>query len=70
MAPSHTLPPLWVRNGSVYLTRREVIERGLLLSETDTRGFEMPAERSFDVDTPRDLAFAQFLVDQPDGGER
>jgi len=65
LAPSHTLPPLWVRNGSVYLSRREVIERGLLLSETDTRGFEMPAERSFDIDTPRDLAFARFLFDQP-----
>jgi len=63
MARSQTLPPLWVRNGSVYLSRRDVIERGLMLSESDTRGYEMPAGRSFDVDTPRDLAFARFLVE-------
>ena len=30
---------------------------------TDTRGYEMPPERSFDVDTPRDLAFARFLAE-------
>jgi CMP-N,N'-diacetyllegionaminic acid synthase len=61
LTPSHELPPLWARNGSVYLSRREVLERGLLVSDGDVRGYEMPAERSYDVDTPRDLAFARFL---------
>ena len=28
MALSQTLPPLWIRNGSVYLSRRDVVERG------------------------------------------
>ena len=64
MTPSHELPPLWVRNGSVYVSRREVIEAGLLVSEDDCRGYEMPPERSFDVDTPRDLAFAEFLLER------
>jgi CMP-N-acetylneuraminic acid synthetase len=27
------------------------------------RGYEMPPERSFDIDTERDLAFARFLAD-------
>lgn len=62
LTPSHELPPLWVRNGSIYLSRREVLERGLLVSDSDVRGFEMPPERSFDVDTPRDLALAELLV--------
>lgn len=62
MTPSHELPPLWVRNGSVYLSRVEVLERGLLVSDGDVRGYEMPEERSYDIDTPRDLAFAQFLT--------
>jgi CMP-N-acetylneuraminic acid synthetase len=62
LTPSHELPPLWARNGSVYLSRREVLERGLLVSDGDVRGYEMPAERSYDVDTPRDLAFARFLL--------
>jgi N-acylneuraminate cytidylyltransferase len=65
MTPSHELPPLWVRNGSVYVSRREVIDAGLLVSEDDCRGYEMPPERSFDIDTPRDLAFAQFLLQRP-----
>ncbi len=65
LAPSQKLPPLWIRNGSVYLSRREVIERGLMLSDKDTRGYEMPAGRSLDIDTPRDLAFARFLFEQP-----
>jgi CMP-N-acetylneuraminic acid synthetase len=61
MTPSHDLPPLWVRNGSVYATRRHVLERGELVSLRDCRGHEMPLERSFDIDTARDLAFARFL---------
>lgn len=69
LTPSHDLPPLWVRNGSIYLSRREVLERNLLVSDGDVRGYEMPSERSYDVDTPRDLAFARFLLAQQASGE-
>jgi CMP-N-acetylneuraminic acid synthetase len=62
LTPSHDLPPLWVRNGSIYVSRREVLDRGELVDDGDTRGYEMPQERSYDIDTPRDLAFAEFLV--------
>jgi CMP-N-acetylneuraminic acid synthetase len=67
LTPAQELPPLWVRNGSVYVSRREVIERGAMLDPDDVRGYEMPAERSFDVDTPRDLAFAEFLLERARG---
>jgi CMP-N-acetylneuraminic acid synthetase len=60
LTPSHELEQLWVRNGSVYAFRRDVVERGL--QAEDVRGYEMPPERSFDIDTPQDLAFAEFLV--------
>lgn len=63
MTPSHELPRLWIRNGSVYATRREVLEAGELVSTHDCRGYEMPSERSHDIDTPLDLAFAQFLLE-------
>jgi CMP-N,N'-diacetyllegionaminic acid synthase len=63
LTPSHELPPLWVRNGSVYVSRIEVLQRGLLVSDGDVRGYEMPAERSFDIDTTRDLALARLLAD-------
>jgi CMP-N,N'-diacetyllegionaminic acid synthase len=62
LTPSHELPPLWVRNGSVYAFRRDVVERGL--EADDVRGYEMPTERSFDIDTERDVAFAEFLVER------
>jgi CMP-N-acetylneuraminic acid synthetase len=61
LAPSQALPPLWVRNGSVYVFRRDVVERRL--DAEDVRGYEMTPERSLDIDTPLDLDFARFLVD-------
>jgi CMP-N-acetylneuraminic acid synthetase len=60
MAPSHELPELWARNGCAYVTRRQALERGEIVAR-DVRGFPMPEERSIDIDTPLDLAFAQFL---------
>jgi CMP-N-acetylneuraminic acid synthetase len=62
LTPSHELPPLWVRNGSVYAFRRDVVERGL--EAEDVRGYEMPPERSFDIDTQRDVAFAEYLLER------
>ena len=64
LTPSHELPPLWARNGSVYVFRRDVVERGL--EADDIRGYEMPPERSFDIDTARDLAIAEFLEARED----
>jgi len=64
LTPSHELEKLWVRNGSVYVFRRDAVERGL--EADDIRGYEMPPERSFDIDTAEDLAFAQFLVERGD----
>jgi CMP-N-acetylneuraminic acid synthetase len=64
LMPSHELPPLWARNGSVYVFRRDVVERGL--EADDVRGYEMPTERSFDIDTARDLAIAEFLEARED----
>jgi CMP-N,N'-diacetyllegionaminic acid synthase len=61
MAPSQELPPLWQRNGSIYVSRREIVDNGLLIAE-DVRGYVMPAERSLDIDTPLDLAFAEFRL--------
>ena len=63
MTPSHELPELWVRNGSVYASRREVIDAGVFIAE-DVRGYPIPEERSYDVDTPLDLAFAEFLLER------
>jgi CMP-N-acetylneuraminic acid synthetase len=64
MKPSHELPTLYVRNGSVYLTRREEFDAGRLVA-ADVRAYVMPRERSHDIDTPLDLAFARYLAGEP-----
>ncbi|MCX6360316.1 MAG: acylneuraminate cytidylyltransferase family protein [Armatimonadetes bacterium] len=54
------LPKLYLRDGSIYLTRRDVLmERGSLKGD-DCRAWLMPEDRSCNVDTPFDL----FLVEQ------
>ena len=58
---SHQLPPVYVRNGAVYATRRAVLERGDILGP-DCRAHVMPRERSIDINDPLDLAFAEFLL--------
>jgi len=61
LQPSQELPEVWARNGSLYASRSDVIRGGRLLGD-DIRGYEMPPERSVDIDTPLDLAFAEFLL--------
>lgn len=63
LTPSHDLPELWSRNGAVYASRRAVLEAGTLVA-SDALGYPMPEERSLDVNTPLELAFARFLADQ------
>ncbi|HUS66688.1 MAG TPA: acylneuraminate cytidylyltransferase family protein [Kofleriaceae bacterium] len=58
---SHELPPVYVRNGAVYVTRTSVIEAGRILDD-DCRAVVMPRERSIDINDPLDLAFAEFLL--------
>lgn len=67
----HQLPSVYVRNGSVYASRRKVIESGQVIGE-DCRGHVMPRERSVDINDDLDYQFAQFLYAQSkasaDGG--
>ena len=69
MRLSDELPEVWIRNGSVYLCRRETLEAGSLVSD-DVRGYPMPRERSHDIDTMTDLAFAEFLLERQERGVR
>ncbi len=68
------LPEVFVRNCSVYATRRAVIESGRIIGD-DCRGYVMPRERSLDINEALDLEFAQFLLSRqgsahpPSGGK-
>jgi CMP-N-acetylneuraminic acid synthetase len=53
------LPKLYLRDGSIYLTRREVLmEKGSFKGD-DCRALLVPVERSVNVDTPWDLFLAE-----------
>jgi CMP-N,N'-diacetyllegionaminic acid synthase len=60
---SHELPKLFVRNGSVYATRRNAIDRGEIIGN-DSRAWVMPRERSVDINDELDFQFAEFLAQQ------
>lgn len=57
----HELPKVFVRNCAVYATRRNIIDKGLVIGD-DCRGYVMPRERSIDINEELDLSFAEFLV--------
>jgi CMP-N-acetylneuraminic acid synthetase len=59
----HELCDVFVRNGSVYVTHRQVIETGEIIGN-DCRGYLMPKERSLDVNEEMDFLFAEFLSDR------
>ena len=54
---------VFVRNGSVYVTHRRVIDTGNIIGN-DCRGYLMPKERSLDVNEEIDFLFAEFLSDR------
>lgn len=56
------LPPLWLRDGAVYLTRRDVLVDQGSLKGQDCRAWKMPQERACNIDTPFDLWLAEQLL--------
>ena len=61
MEPSYNLEKYYVRNGSVYVSRRRTLENGKTIGDA-CRGYLMPFERSVDINTHFDLEFAEFLL--------
>lgn len=57
------LPSVYVRNCSVYVTKRELIDRRIIIGD-DCRGYLMPRDRSLDINEALDLQFANFLLRQ------
>lgn len=56
------LPALYLREGSIYLTRRDVlIEQGSLKGR-DCRAWVVPPERACNIDTPFDLFLAEQML--------
>lgn len=58
---AHELPTLYVRNCSVYVTRRAALNRGEIIGD-DSRAYSMPRERSLDINDEFDWDLARFLL--------
>jgi CMP-N-acetylneuraminic acid synthetase len=55
-------PPAYIRNGAIYLTRRDVLmEKGSIWGDV-SRPYIMPAERSVSIDSEIDLKLADLLM--------
>ena len=61
--PRQELEPMYLRNGMIYLTRREVLLANSFKGK-DCRGVVVDTNRSVNIDTPLDFAYAAFLYDQ------
>jgi CMP-N,N'-diacetyllegionaminic acid synthase len=57
-------PPAYMRNGAIYLTRRQVLmERGSIWGEV-IRPYIMPEERSVSIDSELDLKLAELMLQE------
>lgn len=55
------LPPVYLRNGAIYVSTRGLIDRGHLRGD-DQCPYEMPAERSINIDEPLDFLLAETIL--------
>ena len=55
-------PPVYWRNGAIYLTRRDVLAAQRSFYGPDLRAYLMPIERSASIDSQLDLEWAEFLL--------
>jgi CMP-N-acetylneuraminic acid synthetase len=55
------LPAAYVRNGAIYVARRNVIESGSVWGRVEYP-YEMPPERSINIDEPLDFLLAEAVL--------
>jgi CMP-N-acetylneuraminic acid synthetase len=59
------LPKLFLRDGSVYVTRRDVLMEQNSIQGNDCRAWIMPVERAWNIDEPFDLYMVEQLMLYP-----
>jgi CMP-N-acetylneuraminic acid synthetase len=60
--PRQQLKKLYLRDGSIYLTRRSVIMEQNSIKGTDCRAWIIPQERACNLDTPMDLLVVEQIL--------
>jgi N-acylneuraminate cytidylyltransferase len=63
------LPRSYVPNGAVYVLKASTLLKNRKIINDDTRGYTMPSERSFDIDTELDFVICEFLKKRMDSNE-
>lgn len=63
MQPRQDLRPMYIRNGAIYATRREVLLGGSFKG-VDCRAWIMPLSRSANIDTLLDFRIADWMLSQ------
>lgn len=55
------LTPMYIRNGAIYLSRKETIIRNSFKGN-DCRAWIMPSDRSVNIDTEEDFRYAEWIL--------
>lgn len=58
------LPPAYIVNGAIYLSKTEVLLSKKTFTPKRTYGYVMPRERSVDIDSEADFKFAEYLMNR------
>jgi CMP-N,N'-diacetyllegionaminic acid synthase len=64
MRPRQVLPPVYIRNGAVYLSRRHVVVDQEQIVGSICLGFEMSVEESVNIDDQLDFKMAELLLSE------
>ena len=56
--------PIYLLNGAVYVARSPWLREHRTFLTPETIGYAMPGEYSIDIDTPQDLALADWMLNQ------
>jgi CMP-N-acetylneuraminic acid synthetase len=62
MRPRQILPPTYIRNGALYVARRETIMEKQSFVGEDCRAYIMPSDRSVNIDVFEDLLVAEHYL--------
>lgn len=60
--PRQHLPPVYIVNGAIYATKRDILMNNHTFQGQYCIGYEMPYERSVNIDTEFDLIVAESII--------
>jgi len=64
MRPRQELPPVYIRNGSIYLIKRDVLIKEEQLIGNKCLGMVMSDKESVNIDSPLDLKLVKLLIEE------